>query len=235
VHADLGSNCFSLALVILKQPRLLFQGAVLILRSAFGGWYSAPVTSATAIMSFMQAVPVGVVIQRNPIVQYQWWRSLVNVEPYAYVCWVPSTPGARPSFARAIGASCRLLVPILRGNWALVLLPSKRLYLVEGHTYVAMGSVAPALLGRFPRPNAGIRRYQGHRPLVRGTVRNPNDHPHGGRTRAIRCPRTPWGRVAKRSRSPRPRVQLKALKKRRGGLVKPTYPQPYWVGGGGDG
>jgi len=36
-------------------------------------------------------------------------------------------------------------------------------------------------------------RAQARRPGVRGTVKNPNDHPHGGRTRAVKWPRTPWG------------------------------------------
>jgi ribosomal protein L2 len=32
---------------------------------------------------------------------------------------------------------------------------------------------------------------------VRGVVKNPVDHPHGGRTRTILWPRTPWGKTAK--------------------------------------
>lgn len=55
----------------------------------------------------------------------------------------------------------------------------------------------------------------GRAPQVRGTVMNPNDHPHGGRTRAIKYPRTPWGRSAKKSRKPAPNSDLKPLLKRR--------------------
>lgn len=33
------------------------------------------------------------------------------------------------------------------------------------------------------------------RPRVRGNVKNPNDHPHGGTARSIRQARTPWGRL----------------------------------------
>lgn len=39
----------------------------------------------------------------------------------------------------------------------------------------------------------GVRKMllSGNRPKVRGTVKNPNDHPHGGRTRSIQYPVTP--------------------------------------------
>jgi ribosomal protein L2 len=41
---------------------------------------------------------------------------------------------------------------------------------------------------------------RGQRPSVRGTVKNPNDHPHGGRTRSISRPQTPWGFARNTSR-----------------------------------
>jgi hypothetical protein len=44
---------------------------------------------------------------------------------------------------------------------------------------------------------AGLKRSLGQRPKVRGVAMNPVDHPHGGRTKSIRLPRTPWGKVAK--------------------------------------
>jgi hypothetical protein len=37
----------------------------------------------------------------------------------------------------------------------------------------------------------------GQRPKVRGVAMNPVDHPHGGRTKSIRLPKTPWGKVTK--------------------------------------
>jgi hypothetical protein len=64
---------------------------------------------------------------------------------------------------------------------------------------------------------------------VRGTAKNPNDHPHGGRTRAIRYPLTPWGRTAKKSRAPRQTPRLKALRKRDRTLR--VIPAPFWAPG----
>ena len=37
----------------------------------------------------------------------------------------------------------------------------------------------------------------GQRPKVRGVAMNPVDHPHGGRTKSIKLPKTPWGKVTK--------------------------------------
>jgi large subunit ribosomal protein L2 len=61
---------------------------------------------------------------------------------------------------------------------------------------------------------AGDARRYGQKPIVRGTAKNPNDHPNGGRTRALKLPQTPWARPAKKSRRPRLIVRLKVLAKR---------------------
>jgi large subunit ribosomal protein L2 len=61
---------------------------------------------------------------------------------------------------------------------------------------------------------AGDARRYGQKPSVRGTAKNANDHPNGGRTRALKLSQTPWARPAKKSRKPRLVVRLKALAKR---------------------
>jgi large subunit ribosomal protein L2 len=49
----------------------------------------------------------------------------------------------------------------------------------------------------FSNGKAGYWRLFGVKPLVRGVAMNPVDHPHGGRTKSIRYPRTPWGKTTK--------------------------------------
>jgi len=46
--------------------------------------------------------------------------------------------------------------------------------------------------------NAGAACKTGRQPKVRGVAKNPVDHPHGGNTKSIRLPRTPWGFVTKK-------------------------------------
>jgi large subunit ribosomal protein L2 len=44
---------------------------------------------------------------------------------------------------------------------------------------------------------SGYWRSFGVKPIVRGVAMNPVDHPHGGRTKAVRYQRTPWGHTTK--------------------------------------
>ena len=44
---------------------------------------------------------------------------------------------------------------------------------------------------------AGVNRWLGKRPKVRGYAMNPFDHPNGGKTRGGQQPKTKWGKVAK--------------------------------------
>lgn len=55
-----------------------------------------------------------------------------------------------------------------------------------------------AFSARKTRQTAGYWRNQGWRPTVRGVAMNPVDHPHGGRTKTVRLPLTPWGLVTKK-------------------------------------
>jgi ribosomal protein L2 len=48
----------------------------------------------------------------------------------------------------------------------------------------------PSIKKIFPQ-KAGFFSLLGKKPHVRGVARNAVDHPHGGRTKSIKCPRTP--------------------------------------------
>ena len=47
------------------------------------------------------------------------------------------------------------------------------------------------------KSKAGVSRWKGIRPTVRGEAMNAGEHPHGGKTSGGRIPRTPWGKLAK--------------------------------------
>lgn len=61
---------------------------------------------------------------------------------------------------------------------------------------------------------AGAGVNVGVKARVRGTVKNANDHPNGGRNRSLLCSRTPWGYPAKKSRFPSTKTKMKTLAKR---------------------
>jgi large subunit ribosomal protein L2 len=45
--------------------------------------------------------------------------------------------------------------------------------------------------------SAASSKKKGKAPRSRGVAKNPVDHPHGGRTKSIKYPRTPWGLTTK--------------------------------------
>jgi hypothetical protein len=92
------------------------------------------------------------------------------------------------AIATAYGSWCKLL--FRRHGYTFVLVPSGALKAIPDST-----ACSPFLRDQtqFLALTRGAKelRARRKRPSVRGTVMNPNDHPHGGRTRAIGHPKTP--------------------------------------------
>lgn len=72
-------------------------------------------------------------------------------------------------------------------------LPSKKIIEVPTNSYATIGVISNAKHNLIKIGKAGINRYMGIRPTVRGIAMNPVDHPHGGRTNGGRPSVTPWG------------------------------------------
>ena len=107
-------------------------------------------------------------------------------------------PGNGAQLVRAAGTSAQLMAK--EGNDAQIRMPSGEVRIVRTNCYATIGQV-----GNIERENinigkAGRKRHMGWRPTVRGSVMNPNDHPHGGgegRSPIGRTgPVTPWGKPA---------------------------------------
>jgi large subunit ribosomal protein L2 len=67
---------------------------------------------------------------------------------------------------------------------------------------------------------AGVKRWMGIRPTVRGVVMNPVDHPHGGgegRTSGGRHPVSPWGKPEGRTRKKKKASSKLIVRRRRSG------------------
>jgi large subunit ribosomal protein L2 len=82
-------------------------------------------------------------------------------------------------------------------NLALIKLPSG---VQKIFSIYSIGSVGPVHLfsKKVKSPsNAGFFKNFGKKSLSRGVAKNPIDHPHGGRNKAIRYQRTPWGHTTK--------------------------------------
>ena len=99
---------------------------------------------------------------------------------------------------RSAGVSAQLMAK--EGKHALLRLPSGEMRYVSINCKATIGQVGNIEHGNVVIGKAGRKRHMGIRPTVRGSVMNPNDHPHGGgegRSPIGRpSPVTPWGKPA---------------------------------------
>ena len=107
-------------------------------------------------------------------------------------------PGKGGQLVRSAGNSAQLMAK--EGKYATLRLPSGEMRMVPIGARATIGQVGNIEHGLVKVGKAGRKRHMGIRPTVRGSVMNPNDHPHGGgegRTSIGRpAPCTPWGKPA---------------------------------------
>ena len=107
-------------------------------------------------------------------------------------------PGKGAQLVRSAGNAAQLLAK--EGKYAQVRLPSGEVRLVPIGCKATIGQVGNIDFGNIKLGKAGRKRHMGFRPTVRGSVMNPNDHPHGGGEGkspvGMPSPVTPWGKPA---------------------------------------
>ena len=107
-------------------------------------------------------------------------------------------PGAGAQMVRSAGASAQLMAK--EGKYATLRLPSGEMRMVPINCRATIGVVGNGEHALINYGKAGRKRHMGIRPTVRGSVMNPNDHPHGGGEGKAGIgrpgPCTPWGKPA---------------------------------------
>ena len=107
-------------------------------------------------------------------------------------------PGKGGQLVRAAGMSAQLMAK--EGKYATVKLPSGEMRLLPINCRATIGQVGNIDHELINIGKAGRKRHMGIRPTVRGSVMNPNDHPHGGGEGKAPVgrsgPCTPWGKPA---------------------------------------
>ena len=107
-------------------------------------------------------------------------------------------PGKGGQMVRSAGNSAQLMAK--EGKYATLRLPSGEMRMVPIECRATVGIVGNGDHSLVKIGKAGRKRHMGIRPTVRGSVMNPNDHPHGGgegRAPVGRpSPMTPWGKPA---------------------------------------
>ena len=107
-------------------------------------------------------------------------------------------PGKGAQIARSAGNAAQLMAK--EGAYAQVRLPSGEVRLIPMNAKATIGQVGNVDHENIKLGKAGRTRHMGIRPTVRGSVMNPNDHPHGGGEGKSPVghpgPMTPWGKPA---------------------------------------
>ena len=123
---------------------------------------------------------------------------LTNIPVGTYIHNIELYPGKGAQLARSAGIMAQLMAK--EGGLALLRLPSSELRRVPVNCMATIGQVSNIDSENVKVGKAGRTRHMGVRPTVRGSVMNPNDHPHGGgegRSPIGRPgPCTPWGKPA---------------------------------------
>ena len=121
-----------------------------------------------------------------------------NIPEGTLVHNIELNPGKGASLVRSAGSSAQILGR--EGKYTLIRLTSGEVRKVLNVCYATIGEVGNADHELVHIGKAGRKRHMGIRPTVRGSVMNPNDHPHGGgEGRAPigrKGPVTPWGKPA---------------------------------------
>ena len=123
---------------------------------------------------------------------------LANIPVGTVIHNIELYPGRGAQLVRSAGAAAQLMAK--DGEMAQVRLPSGEVRLVRTNCTAVIGQVGNLAHENVPIGKAGRTRHMGIRPTVRGSVMNPNDHPHGGGEGKSPVghpgPMTPWGKPA---------------------------------------
>ncbi len=123
---------------------------------------------------------------------------LANIPVGTEIHNIEMKPGAGGQLVRSAGNVAQLMAK--EGKYATILLPSGEMRLIPINCRATIGQVGNSEHNLINIGKAGKSRHKGIKPTVRGSVMNPNDHPHGGgegRSPIGRpAPCTPWGKPA---------------------------------------
>lgn len=149
--------------------------------------------------------PAGLVVGQNIVsgksvdIKVGNAMPIMNIPVGTTIHNIELSPGKGGQIARSAGASAQILGR--EAKYVLVRLQSGEVRKILGTCRATIGVVGNESWELVNIGKAGRKRHMGIKPTVRGSVMNPNDHPHGGgEGRAPigrKSPMTPWGKKAR--------------------------------------
>jgi large subunit ribosomal protein L2 len=163
----------------------------------------ALVVYANGIKSYILApkgLEVGMTVVSGPDADIKVGNALplANIPVGTLIHNIELKPGKGGQLVRSAGASAQVLGT--EGKYTLVRLQSGEVRMILSTCRATVGVVGNEQQNLINLGKAGRTRHMGIRPTVRGSVMNPNDHPHGGgegrQPVGRKSPMTPWGKPA---------------------------------------
>ena len=147
---------------------------------------------------------------------------LENIPVGTMVHNIELLPGKGGQMVRAAGNGAQVMAK--EGKYATLRLPSGEMRMVPIQCRATIGVIGNGDHNLINLGKAGRKRHMGIRPTVRGSVMNPNDHPHGGGEGRAPIgrpgPSTPWGKPALGLKTrPKKKASNKMIVRRRDGRI----------------
>lgn len=130
------------------------------------------------------------IINKNVHIPYMFF-TISQLPKNLPVSLLELTPEQGVQYIRSPGSFGKILKMDMRISTSLIKLPSGVKKVFSTYSIGSLGTVALPENRKVTNNKAGYYTSFGRKPKVRGVAMNPVDHPHGGRTKAIRYPRTP--------------------------------------------
>ena len=153
-----------------------------------------------AYMLAPQGLKVGQEVVSGPEAEIRVGNCLplANIPVGTVIHNIELYPGRGGQLVRSAGNGAQLMAK--EGKYATLRLPSGEMRMVPIGCRATIGVVGNGDHNLINIGNAGRKRHMGIHPTVRGSVMNPNDHPHGGGEGKAPVgrpgPSTPWGKPA---------------------------------------
>jgi large subunit ribosomal protein L2 len=122
---------------------------------------------------------------------------LVQLKKNQAISLIEISPGKSIQYVRSVGSHALVSKMDSRVGTGLVKLPSGVKKIFSIYALASPGQVPLHITKNIKITSAGFFKKNGHKSLTRGVAKNPVDHPHGGRNKAIKYQRTPWGKTTK--------------------------------------
>lgn len=127
-----------------------------------------------------------------------FWSILFLFKKLIFISFIELKPLKGAQYVLSAGTKAKLFAIDKTTYSCLVQLPSKLKKTFSCFSVALIGQNLLAENKKYMNTKSGYWRSFGVKPVVRGVAMNAVDHPHGGRTKSVRYPRTPWGKTTKK-------------------------------------